>query len=87
MTTILQQRTQPRVGLGPWTTRNRKRKSLANLLPQRWEFVTSANLQLGGINQHVAEIERTNQIIAEKIESIDNNINGLKKKSWKLPIE
>ena len=59
----------------------------AEFFPQLREFVTSANLQLGGINQHVAEIERTNQIIAEKIESIDNNINGLKKKSWKLPIE
>lgn len=59
----------------------------AEFIPQFKEFITSANLQLVGINQHVEEIERTNQIIAEKIESIDDNINGLKKKTWKLPIE
>jgi hypothetical protein len=48
--------------------------------------MTSGNSSLANIENHTAAIMRSNDIVAEKITSLDNNIIGLKNKTWKVPM-
>lgn len=48
--------------------------------------VTRGNSHLQNIENHTSAIMLSNERIASRIESLDNNINGLKNKAWRVPI-
>ena len=58
----------------------------AQYFPMYYAAMTSGNSSLANIENHTAAIMRSNDIVAEKITSLDNNIIGLKNKTWKVPM-
>ena len=61
-------------------------KVLQEYWPSQIRLMTSGTQSLTNIEQHTLAIMRSNDVIAERITNLDNNINGLKNKSWRLPI-
>ncbi len=61
-------------------------KMIADYFPQYLAAMTQGNASLANIENHTAAIMRSNDIIASKITNLDNNINGLKSKTWQVPI-
>lgn len=62
------------------------RAMIAQYLPLLHSVMTSGNTSLKNIESHTAAIMRSNDIVADKITNLDNNINGLKNKTWKVPM-
>lgn len=62
------------------------RAMIADYFPQYLAAMTSGNANLANIENHTAAIMRSNDVIAEKITSLDNNFNALRNKAWKMPI-
>ena len=62
------------------------RQMIAQYFPMYYAAMTSGNRSLANIENHTAAIMRSNDIVAEKITSLDNNIIGLKNKTWKVPM-
>lgn len=58
----------------------------AQYFPMYFAALTSGNASLRNIETQTAAIMRSNDVIADKITSLDNNINGLKNKTWKVPM-
>lgn len=58
----------------------------AQYFPMYYAAMTSGNSSLANIENHTAAIMRSNDIVAEKITSLDNNIIGLKNRTWKVPM-
>ena len=54
--------------------------------PLYYQVLTNGNQSLSNIESYTSAIMRSNDVIAQKITSLDNNINGLKNKAWRLPI-
>ena len=62
------------------------RAMIAQYFPMYYNALTSGNESLRGIENHTAAIMRSNDVIAEKIGSLENMISGLRNKTWKVPI-
>jgi len=62
------------------------RQMIADYFPMYLSAMTSANQSLTNIASYTQAIQASNDVIAAKITSLDNNINGLKNKTWKMPI-
>lgn len=58
----------------------------AQYFPMFYAAVTGNSSNLRNIENHTSAIMRSNDIIADKITSLDSNITGLKNKAWKMPI-
>lgn len=62
------------------------RAMIAQYFPMYYQALTSGNESLRGIENHTASIMRSNNVIAEKISSLENMVTGLRNKTWKVPI-
>lgn len=62
------------------------RSMIASYFPQYLEAMTQNLQQIRQIEANTAAIMKSNQTIAEKITSLEDMVNGLKKKAWKLPV-
>ncbi len=62
------------------------RAMIAQYFPMYYNALTSGNENLRGIENHTDAIMRSNNVIAEKISSLENMVTGLKNKTWKVPI-
>lgn len=62
------------------------RAMIAQYFPLFLEAVTANSKGLTNIEQNVDAIMKSNQIIADKISSIEHNFSGLKNNTWRLPI-
>ena len=72
---------------------NATRASTANIenlsaqyFPLYYTALTSSNQSLRGIENNTAAIMRSNEVVAEKITSLDDNINGLRNSTWRVPV-
>ena len=72
---------------------NATRASTANIenlsaqyFPLFYQAITSNGNNLRNIENHTAAIMRSNEKIAEKITSLDDNINGLRNNTWRVPV-
>ena len=62
------------------------RAMIAQYFPMYLSAITSGNASLRNIENHTDAIMRSNDTIASRITSLDNSINGLKNKTWKVPV-
>lgn len=62
------------------------RAMIAQYFPMYYAALTAGNGSLRNIEQHTAAIMRSNDIVAAKITSLDDNIIGLRNKVWKIPM-
>ena len=72
---------------------NATRASTANIenlsaqyFPLFYQAITSNSYNLRNIENHTAAIMRSNDTIADKITSLDNNITGLRNNVWRVPV-
>jgi hypothetical protein len=72
---------------------NATRASTANIenlsaqyFPLFYQAITSNGYNLRNIENHTAAIMRSNEVVAEKITSLDDNINGLRNSTWRVPV-
>lgn len=61
-------------------------KAVQEYWPSQIRLMTAGTQSLTNIEQHTLAIMRSNDVIAERITNLDNNINGLKSKTWSIPI-
>ena len=62
------------------------RALIAQYFPLHYTALTSSNQSLRGIENNTAAIMRSNEVVAEKITSLDDNINGLRNSTWRVPV-
>ena len=62
------------------------RAMIAQYFPLYYAAMTSGNQNLRNIENHTAAIMRSNDTIADKITSLDNNITGLRNNVWRVPV-
>jgi hypothetical protein len=62
------------------------RAMIAQYFPLYYTALTSGNQSLRGIENNTAAIMRSNEVVAEKITSLDDNINGLRNSTWRVPV-
>ena len=72
---------------------NATRASTANIeslsaqyFPLFYQAITSNGYNLSNIENHTAAIMRSNEVVADKITSLDDNINGLRNSTWRVPV-
>ena len=61
-------------------------KAVQEYWPSQIRLMTAGTQSLTNIESHTLAIMRSNDVIADRIVSLDNNINGLKSKTWSLPV-
>ena len=62
------------------------RALLGEYLPKYYEVITSGNASLRGIENHTAAIMRSNEAIERSNQAILDRIDGLRNKTWKVPV-
>ena len=62
------------------------RTMISQYFPMFYTALTNGNTYLVNIENHTAAIMRSNDAIAEKITSLDDNFRGLRNKTWSIPI-
>lgn len=62
------------------------RAMIAQYFPMYYQALTSGNESLRGIENHTAAIMRSNEAIKESNQAILDRIDGLRNKTWKVPM-
>lgn len=62
------------------------RAMIAQYFPMYYQALTSGNESLRGIENHTAAIMRSNEAIEKSNQAILDRIDGLRNKTWKVPI-
>lgn len=62
------------------------RQMIAQYFPMYYDVLTNGSTSLRNIENHTAAIMRSNDAIERSNQAILDNFNGLKNKSWKMPV-
>lgn len=62
------------------------RTMIAQYFPLYYQALTSGNETLGSIAMNTRAIMESNATIAQRVSNLDDSINGLKNKVWRLPV-
>lgn len=62
------------------------RTMIAQYFPLYYQTLTSSNETLGSIAMNTRAIMESNATIAQRVSNLDDSINGLKNRVWRLPV-